>query len=99
MPLNLTNDPLDQTAPPQPITIAYEPARDRENVRGHLAYIVVGIFAVLVVATFITAIFAIFGSNGKVEGLLQVVGVLLSPVVALVGAVTGFYYGEKAGSR
>ncbi len=73
----------------------YDPGRDRENVRGHLAYIVVGLFALLVGLTLWIASKAVT-NNDELQRLMQMLGVLLAPVVALVGAVTGFYYGEKA---
>ena len=89
--------PAASGPPPQPSAV-YDPTKDRENVRGHLAYIVVGLFALLVVLTLWFA-HAVVTDDPALQRLLQVVGILLSPVVALVGAVTGFYYGEKAGSR
>jgi hypothetical protein len=57
----------------------------------------VGLFAVLVVLTLWFAR-SLLTDDQTSQRLLQIVGVLLSPVIALVGAVTGFYYGEKAGT-
>lgn len=91
------NGPAAPGAPPQPNAV-YDPAEARENVRGRLAYVVVGLFALLVILSLSFA-YILVTDDPALQRLLQVIGVLLSPVVALVGAVTGFYYGEKAGSR
>ena len=96
------SDDLDLTRsepPPaaKPLTVStepYDPTRDRERVRGRIAFIVVGVFAGVVLlplgAAFVT-------SDETFKRLIDTLGVLLPAVATLVGAVTGFYYGEKAG--
>jgi hypothetical protein len=95
------------TPPPPPKEAGlYDPTRDREQVRGQVALILtwclVGVVAVLAVAGLVTSVVCMSGvacTPTTIE--LKTIGVLativLTPLVGLVGAVTGFYFGEKAG--
>jgi hypothetical protein len=69
----------------------YNPEKTRELARVALAGALTTLLAFLVVAIVIALI------NGwyMTQDALDLLGVLLSPLVALVGAATGFYYGEK----
>ena len=74
-----------------PIQNAYDPAKDREGVRGMVAQALVLLLAVLCILPFIGAF-----AGAKTQDLKMVLELVLTPVVGLVGAVTGFYFGEKS---
>ncbi len=75
-------------------TKQYDPARQREHVRAGIAYLLIGLLVGIIVLSFLMLILA-GRSFDEVKGMLEL---LLAPIVGLVGAVTGFYYGEKAKS-
>ncbi len=89
-----------ESAPPPkpaytPETTPYDPARQREHVRAGIAYLLIGLLVGIIVLSFLMLILAC-RSFEEVKGMLEL---LLAPIVGLVGAVTGFYYGEKAKSQ
>ena len=86
--------PAADIAAARPRLVAYDPSPQREYVRGLIALVVVALFALLVIGALTIAA---FGDAPRWKQVADSLGLLLSPVVALVGAVTGFYYGEKAG--
>jgi hypothetical protein len=63
----------------------------RETLRGRIAGALLLILAFIVVGSFLSLWFG-WGTN---EELTNVLSLVFAPVVGLVGAVTGFYYGEK----
>ncbi len=73
----------------------YNPAPARELVRGLIAGTLVGILAFIVVGILVIAWWGIGGQN-NLDLLQTVATTLLTPVIGLVGAATGFYYGEKS---
>lgn len=73
----------------------YDPGPVRELMRGVIAGILVGMLAFIVVGIFVIALWGI-GGKGNLDLLQVVATTLLTPIVGLVGAVTGFYYGEKS---
>lgn len=83
----------------------YDPSRDRETTRGKIAMNLVWTLIGLVMATFLMALVNVLVCSGtacnasasNMEAVKVIVQLLLTPIVALVGAVTGFYYGEKSG--
>ena len=83
----------------------YDPSRDREETRGKIAMRLVWTLIVLVGATFVFAIATVLGcaaascntQTKDLEAVRVVVQLLFTPVVGLVGAVAGFYFGEKSG--
>lgn len=93
--LDLTAVALEGQAAVQlftPSTADYDPAQDREKVRGRIALILVFLLLGIVAVSFV-AIWFKMAPLTDVKGILELV---LAPVVGLVGAVTGFYYGEKS---
>lgn len=92
--LDLSDESVAGGGPPVPRTEPYDPRRDQEKVRGWFAYIVLAMFVFVVLTAMASAIFASKDAWAQVAAAL---GLILSPVVGLVGAVTGFYYGEKSG--
>ncbi|HEX8665881.1 MAG TPA: hypothetical protein VF744_17845 [Beijerinckiaceae bacterium] len=95
----------DRAAAIQPHTEPYDPSRDREETRGRIAMYLVWTLIILVAATFVFAIVTVLGcavascntQTKDLEAVRMVVQLLLTPIVGLVGAVAGFYFGEKSG--
>jgi hypothetical protein len=68
--------------------------RIRESLRGIIATWLLLILTWLAVAPVV----GLFGHVAPTEDIVKVVQLVLTPVVGLVGAVTGFYYGVQAKS-
>jgi len=64
----------------------------RESLRGVIAYALLGILAFVILGSFVTLWFD-WGTGADVDALLTI---LFAPLIGLVGAVTGFYYGERS---
>jgi hypothetical protein len=85
--------------------VPYDPAPERESVRGQIAqtlmWTLVGVIAV-VVLTALGLTLGCLKSNECASAALElkpmriVVELVLTPLVGLVGAVTGFYFGERS---
>jgi hypothetical protein len=74
--------------------------RTREETRRRTAYILVGTLVIVVLASFVYVIWvSLTSGNLTVDSLisvLQTIGTtLLAPLVGLIGAVVGFYYGGQ----
>ena len=87
---------LTAEAPPlavsySPLTRPYDPRPAREKVRGRIALLLLALLAGTILLTFATLWFGIFDASAAKE----LLAVLLAPLVGLVGAATGFYYGGK----
>jgi len=86
-------------------TKPYDPTRDRENIRGQIALWLVWTLVGLIAATFLFAAGTVLtcgsascnNQTKDLEAVKVVVQLLLTPLVGLVGAVAGFYFGEKSG--
>lgn len=90
-PLDLSDDPT----PTQGATVgatAYDPARDREKVRGRIAMALI----VLLIALISLLFLAILASVVQVADLDKIVATVLTPIMGIVGTVIGFYFGEKS---
>ena len=74
-----------------PLRKPYDPAPAREKKRGEIALALVAALLFLLLAAFLSLWFK-WAEVAAVEGILEI---LLAPVVGLVGAVTGFYFGTK----
>jgi hypothetical protein len=80
---------------------AYDPSPHREEKRGQIALLLVGTLVGIVAGAF--AIFVVFdillaiwpSAKLSFDHVKAVVEMLLTPMVGLVGAVAGFYFGEK----
>jgi hypothetical protein len=101
--LDLTKNPEEKERSgglARPQTVAYDPAKDREWARGTIALTLVGVLAGIVVFAFIYVLISLFilKSFRDLDSLKTLLEILFSPVVGLVGAVTGFYFGEKTKS-
>lgn len=97
--LSEESDASPPSPSPAPVEVQdYDPAEDREKVRGRIAqtlvWLLVGVVGVSVLAGIWLASKA---EGGNIETLKMVLELVLTPLVGLVGAVTGFYFGAKAG--
>jgi len=88
----------DDVASPYEISIGkapYEPTRDRERVRGLLAAALIGLLSIVIIGLFV----AVLAGRLTIAELGQLAAVTISPIVGLLGAVLGFYFGEQARDR
>ncbi len=87
---------LTEEEPPQgltpPETRPYDPEPEREKKRGQIALILILLLVGIVFGSFVTLSFGWV----KPDALEKLLTVVFAPIVGLVGAVTGFYYGGKA---
>jgi hypothetical protein len=83
---------VDVSLPAKPTKeLPYDPEPNRDRVRGYLAAGLVALLVAVVVAGWVT-LWAGVVTEPEVKDLL---GVILPPVVALVGSALGFYFGGK----
>jgi uncharacterized membrane protein YccC len=81
--------------PPAGPSVGDPVAEGRERMRGVLAGVLVGLLVLLDAAILVLGVLKVRPFDRDLLALL-LAGVL-NPVVALVGTVLGFYFGEKAG--
>lgn len=68
----------------------------REKSRFYVALVIVGsLFAIVVCAFLLLSIIALGGTGISVADLKDIIETLIAPVAGVVGAVTGFYFGER----
>lgn len=67
----------------------------REHMRGILALILVGLLTVTVLLALGAVMFRNYDTD-TMDRIKDVLAIVLGPVVGLVGAVTGFYFGEQS---
>lgn len=71
----------------------YDPTRAREHMRGAIAILLLSILAAVILFAFI----GLWTMRITIDDTRVVLEILFAPLVGLVGAVTGFYYGSRAG--
>lgn len=103
-----TLDLAQREAAPRPPSIdtgTYNPSHDREQKRGRVALMLLWLLSAIVGGSFLLLLIGLLAIGlgadlekfqGVVESMASVLQVLLTPIVGLVGAVTGFYFGEKS---
>ena len=84
----------------------YDPSPARENIRGRIALLLIWTMVVVIGLVTIVAILTTTGCLKEetkcaddavnLTSLRVLVELILTPLVGLVGAVTGFYFGEKS---
>lgn len=93
-------------AQPHITEAAYDPAKDREATRGGIAmalvWTLVGVVLGAMVIGVATAVAcsvkdACTAETANLNAIKVVIESVLTPLIGLVGAVTGFYFGEKSG--
>lgn len=88
----------------------YDPTADRETIRGTIAQALIWTLVAVIGAVVLTGLFTVYSCNAKdactgetieLKTIRVVTELVLTPLIGLVGAVTGFYFGEKssAGSK
>jgi len=71
-------------------------SRLRENARGRIALWIVGsLFAIVLLSYLVFTLLVFSGTPPTFDNLKDLTEALVAPVVGIVGAVTGFYFGEK----
>ncbi|HUF23398.1 MAG TPA: hypothetical protein VMN81_04655 [Vicinamibacterales bacterium] len=95
--LDLTKDDATRSAgaPPPPATTPYDLAQDQETARATIAYILLSLLGLVIVVSF-WLLWAKPDHAGKLHELLQLV---FAPLVALVGAATGYYFGAASAQQ
>ena len=74
----------------------YKLRRDEDAARRKIAYSLLGILgAVLLLSFYILLRAQQLKDSESVDSLVKVLQIILSPLIALVSAATGFYYGSK----
>lgn len=91
--------PTAETAP-------YDATRDREQARGQIAFYLLNLLAFIIIGSFCLVGLAFMVHWGKTGGpvdiaqltasIKQLLELMLTPIIGLVGAATGFYFGEKS---
>ena len=76
--------------------LSVEIARIRESSRSKISFLIVGSLPFIIISSFISLWVLWCFSSPKVEDLRSVLELIISPVIGIVGAVTGFYFGEKS---
>jgi len=76
-------------------TVPYNPEKTRENYRGIIALILIALMSALIAVSF--ALFWIHPDRSK--DLQQFFSLIFGPVVALVGAATGYYFGSQSANK
>jgi len=105
--LDLSGDTITpQTARPL-ASRPYDPAQDREQARGRIAFHLLYLLSFIVVGSFVLLALSFFVHWGKTgtqvdvtaisNALKSLIELLFTPIIGLVGAATGFYFGEKSG--
>ena len=72
-------------------TKPYDPEPEREGIRGSLAILLISLLIGVVAVSF----FCLWLMPEKFENLKGLLELVFGPIIALVGAVTGFYFGGK----
>ena len=93
--LDLTQDPRADAAPTAPSTKPYDVSallRDQESARATIAYILLAILGFIVV----TSVAFLWFRPDKSKELHDLLEVIFAPLIALVGAATGYYFGAAS---
>ena len=85
----------------------YDPTADRETIRGTIALALVWALVAVIAAVVLTGLVTAYACHGggacnaetmDLKTIRAVIELVLTPLIGLVGAVTGFYFGEKSAS-
>jgi hypothetical protein len=89
--LDLTDEAPEEPGLTRPGLRPFDPEPQRERLRGWIALGLLAMFALVLLCSFISLWAGIDGDK-----LQTVLTILVGPLVALVSAATGFYYGSRA---
>jgi hypothetical protein len=90
-----TIEEVDVDLPTRPVEKPWDPEPARERLRGALAAILLVLLAAVIGLAWL-ALWADIATEPEIKDLLSV---MLTPVVALVGSALGFYFGGKSATR
>ena len=91
--LDLTKDPTVKSDKEELFQEkSYDPRPQEDSARRRIAYILLGLLAIVL----IWALGSITLWPGSEEKIVKVLQIVLGPIIALVSAATGFYFGSKA---
>jgi uncharacterized membrane protein len=79
----------------EPVKVGVEPydsRRHEDQARRNIAYLLISLLIAICIASFVLVI----GWPQTLDKVVQLIQIVLSPIVALVSAATGFYYGTKS---
>ena len=93
--IELEDLPGPVQAPPPAAVESYDLDRKREGWRGVIALWLLALLTVVVIIAF--AIF--WYEPDKVAALRDLLSIIFGPIVTLVGAATGYYFGASAANR
>jgi hypothetical protein len=75
--------------------VPYDPMKARENVRGWIALSLIGLLAGTILVSFIL----LWIHPERSKELHDLLALIFGPLVALVGAATGYYFGSQAATK
>lgn len=84
-----------EPAPLLPQTEPYPIEHKREDMRGRIAAWLVGLLGFVIVGAYVT----IWVQSGLTDAVKDILTLVLSPVSALVGSATGYYFGGQTRPR
>ena len=70
---------------------SYDPRPQEDSARRCIAYILLAILGGILAWTYIILSFC----PNSIDNIIKVLQIILGPIIALVSAATGFYYGSK----
>jgi hypothetical protein len=97
--------PSQQDVVRPPTEVPYDPGQARETVRGTIALLLLWTLVLAIGCVVVTGIVTAYNCHIKdactpetieLKSVRSVVELVLTPLIGLVGAVTGFYFGEKS---
>jgi hypothetical protein len=89
--LDLTHDPPPVASLPEPSEKPWNQDEEQERVRGKIALYLLALLAGVVVASFVF----MWVNPDRIDAMKTLLEIVFSPLIALVGAATGFYFGGK----
>ena len=91
------SDTISLSEAAEPFSHFHEPILERrEKSRFYVALVIVGSLFAIVICAFLTLSLLALGATGiSVADLKDIIATLIAPVAGVVGAVTGFYFGER----
>ncbi len=96
--LDLTAEPSTTASvgtAPALATVAYDPSRDRERLRGKLAGWLLALLAAVAIGPVVALVFDQINSST----LKDILGGVFTPLLGVFGTVTGFYFGSTHPSQ
>jgi len=96
--LDLTGEPpVGPTAGTAPAlaTTPYDPSQDREHLRGTLAKLLLALLTVVAIGPVVALIF----DKIDVATLKDILAGVFTPLLAVFGTITGFYFGNAQASQ